>query len=86
MMMIRNKDSYYSEITSFEDLRLERTRLILKSRLLETRINMNLDGILEAFSLSTLALSLAKEYILPKIADILGLFSQNSEKDAESQS
>jgi hypothetical protein len=85
-MMIRNKDSYYSEITSFEDLRLERTRLILKSRLLETRINMNLDGILEAFSFSTLALSLAKEYILPKIADILGLFSQNSEKDAESQS
>jgi hypothetical protein len=82
--MIKNNNSAYPDIISFEDLQLERTRLILKSRLLETRINMNLAGIRETFSFPGLVLSLLKESLLPKIADILGFFSKNSKSDTES--
>jgi len=76
--MEKNKDSYYYEIDSYEDLHLEKTRLILKSRMLESRINMNLTGIRESFSFSGFALSLVKEFILQKIGDILGFLSKNS--------
>jgi hypothetical protein len=83
MIMKKISDSYYSGFASFEDFQLERTRLILKSRLLEARINMNFDGIREKFSFSGLVLSMAKEYILPKIADILGFLSAKPENDTE---
>jgi hypothetical protein len=83
-MMKKNNDSYYSELTSFEDLRLERTRLLLKSRLLETRISLNLEGIRETFSFSGLAFSIVKEFLFSKIGDIVGFFTKNSGKDAES--
>ncbi len=81
--MKRNNESYYSEIGSFEDLKAEKTRLLLRSKLLECRIDMNIEGIRETFSLSAIALSMAKEYILPKIADILGVFTKESAEEAE---
>jgi hypothetical protein len=83
-MMKKNSDSYYSELTSFEDLRLERTRLILKGRLLETRINMNFEGIRETFSLSGLVFTMIKEFFFSKIGDILDIFTKRSETEEES--
>ena len=83
-MMEKNNDSYYSELTSFEDLRLERTRLILKSRLLETRIRLNLEDIRETFSFSGLAFSIVKDFLISKIGHIVGLFANNSGNDTES--
>jgi hypothetical protein len=83
-MMKKNNDSYYSELTSFEDLRIERTRLILKSRLLETRININFEGILETFSFTGLVFSMIKDFFISKIGDILGIFTKKSEKEDES--
>ena len=83
-MMKKNNDSYYSELTSFEDLRLERTRLILKGRLLETRISLNSEGIRETFSLSGLVFSMVKEFFLSKIGDIVAIFKKKSENEDES--
>jgi hypothetical protein len=83
-MMKKNDDSYYSELTSFEDLRLERTRLILKSRLLETRISLNLEEIRQTFSFSGLAFSIVKEFFFSKIGNIVGFFTKNSTNDTES--
>ena len=83
-MMKKSNDSYYSELTSFEDLRLEKTRLILKSRLIETRISLNLEGIRESFSFSGIVFSLVKEFFFSKIGDIMGFFTKNSVSDTES--
>ncbi len=82
--MKKNNDSYYSELTSFEDLRLERTRLILKCRILETRININFEEIRETFSFSGLVFSRIKEFLFSKIGDILGFFTKKSENEDES--
>jgi hypothetical protein len=83
-MMKKNNDSYYSDLTSFEDFRLERTRLILKSRLIETRINLNFEGIRETFSLSGLVFSMLKELFFSKIGDILGILTKKSDNEDES--
>jgi hypothetical protein len=62
-MMKRNDDYHYSGITSFEDLRLERARLILKSKLIETKIKIDIIETRELFSVSAMVLSLARKYI-----------------------
>ena len=69
--MKRSKDHHYSEISSFEDLRLEKERLKLKSKLIEAKINMHFLLIRKTFSVSNLVLSLAREFVLPKISGIL---------------
>jgi hypothetical protein len=61
--MKRNDDYHYSGITSFEDLRLERARLILKSKLIETKIKIDIIETRELFSVSAMVLSLARKYI-----------------------
>ena len=83
-MMKRNNDSYYSELNSFEDLRLERTRLILKSRLIQTRININFEGIRENFSFAGLVFSMIKEFFFSKIGDILSIFTRKTKNEDES--
>jgi hypothetical protein len=68
--MKRISDQYYSGITNFEDFRLERQRLILKSKLIRAKIDMEIIMLREVFSVSNLILSFAKEFILPKITGI----------------
>ena len=68
--MKRNNDYHYSGIDSFEDLRLERARLILKGKLIETKIKIDVLQTKELFSVSALVLSLARKYI-PQ--DIFGI-------------
>jgi hypothetical protein len=72
-MMKKSNDHYYHGIVTFEDFRLEKERLILKSKLIEAKINMEIIMIREVFSVSNLVFSFAKEYILPKIS---GIFSE----------
>jgi hypothetical protein len=69
--MKRISDHPYSAIVSFEDFSLEKERLILKSRLIEARINMEIILIREVFSFSNVVLSFAKKFVLPKIEGIL---------------
>jgi len=68
--MKTNNDYHYSGIDSFEDLRLERARLILKSKLIGTKIKIDILQTRELFSVSALVLSLARKYI-PQ--DIFGI-------------
>ena len=57
-------------LTSFEDLRLERARLILKGKLIETKIQIDILQTKEVFSISALVLSLARKYIPQEIFGI----------------
>jgi hypothetical protein len=68
--MKKNNDYYYSGITSFEDLRLERSRLILKGKLIETKIQIDILQTKEVFSISALVLSLVRKYIPQQIFGI----------------
>lgn len=68
--MKKNNDYYYSGITSFEDLHTERARLILKSKLIETKIQIDILQTKEVFSISALVLSLVRKYIPQEIYGI----------------
>lgn len=65
--MKRNNDYHYSGITSFEDMRLERSRLILKSKLIETKIEIDIIQTKEVLSVSTLVLSFARKFVPKEI-------------------
>jgi hypothetical protein len=69
--MKTNNDYHYSGIDSFEDLRLERARLILKSKLIETKIRIDILETRELFSFSALLLSLARKFIPQDIVGII---------------
>ena len=69
--MKTNNDHHYHAIDSFEDYRIEKERLILKGKLIEARINMEVILIRHFFSVSNLVMSFAREFILPKISGIL---------------
>jgi len=81
-MMKRNNDHYYSGITSFEDIRLEKARLILKGKLISSKIDIDILLIKEGLSVSGLMLSMAGEFILPKISHIIGLWSKRAESES----
>jgi hypothetical protein len=81
--MKRINDHYYPGITSFEDFRLEKQRLILKSKLVEAKINMEIIIIREVFSVSGLVFSFAKEFILPKITGMFDDILNRANDDKE---
>jgi hypothetical protein len=66
--MKTNNDHPYHSITSFEDFHLEKERLILKGKLIEARINMEVILIRHFFSVSNLVMSFTREFILPKLS------------------
>ncbi len=69
---MNNTNQLYSGISSFEDFKLEKERLLLKAELIETRLSFNFEKIRNVFSVSSMMFSLAKEYIMPKITEFLG--------------
>jgi hypothetical protein len=69
--MKKNNDYHYTGIASFEDLRLERARLILKGRLIETKIQIDILQTKEIFSISALIFTLARKYIPQDIYGIV---------------
>jgi hypothetical protein len=81
--MKRINDHYYPGITNFEDFRLEKQRLILRSKLIEAKINMEIIMIREVFSISSLVFSFAKEFILPKITGMFEDILKRSDTDKE---
>jgi hypothetical protein len=70
--MKSDREYKYSEISSFEDLKAERERLIFRSRLLESRMSLTFLHIREMYSVSNLFIAYAKETVLPKISDFVG--------------
>lgn len=81
---MKNKDRYqFSEITSFEDFQLEKERLSLKRKLVETRLRLSYIQFSEALSISNMMLAAAKEFIFPKISDILeGLLKKAEDNES----
>jgi hypothetical protein len=72
MTMKKHNVHPYSEISSFEDFQIEKARLLLKKKLIETRLKFSFTLIRKLFSFSNLMIPLAKEYILPLISGFLG--------------
>ena len=79
--MKKNSGYYYSGITSFEDLNLERSRLILKSKLTEARISLDIIGLREKFAVTGLVAPLAKKLIFTGMGDILGILFRKGDKE-----
>jgi hypothetical protein len=79
---MKNKNLYqYSEISNFEDFRLEKERLMLKRKLIETSISLRYLHFREMFSVSNLLFSSAKEFIIAKISDLLDGLTKKVEND-----
>jgi hypothetical protein len=76
-----NHDSRYSEISSFEDFRLERERLIFRRRLIEAKLNLTYLQVSKILSVSSLFISMGKEIVLPWLSDLLGTLIKKIEKD-----
>lgn len=64
----------YSNITSFEDFDLEQERLMMKQKLIEARLSHSISKLGAIFSVTNVVFSLAKEFIYPKISNILSSF------------
>jgi hypothetical protein len=67
-------DHYYPGCDSLEDIRSEKARLILKGKILETRIKIDMADIRESFSLSALAGALVKKYLPWDLTDLINRF------------
>jgi len=74
--MKRNNEYLYSDISSFEDLRIEKEKLILKYKIINARIRLNVLSFRKMFSISNIILSIAKEFMFPGISDFLGDLSK----------
>jgi len=77
--MKNNQTSRFDEISSFEDFRLEIERHKLKRHLIEAKLNLNVARFTRFFSLSNLIISYAKEYLLPKLSDFIGILLKKTE-------
>lgn len=73
--MKRKDDHYYPGCESLADIRAEKTRLMLKGRILETRMSLDLAEVRESFSLSSLLASVARLIIPGDISSILNKFT-----------
>lgn len=83
--MKSNRKYNYEEISSFEDLRAERERLIFRSRLIESKLSLTYLHIREMYSVSNLFFSFAKESVFPKIADYLGELIRKAGKESDDE-
>jgi hypothetical protein len=82
--MKKNNDSRYSDISSFEDFRAEKERLIFRSKLNESKLNLDWLRVHDIFSVTGLILSVAKDTILPVISGFIGDLMKKSDKEADS--
>lgn len=86
MTMKNDYNNKYSEISSFEDFRFERARLKFKSKIIESKLKLTYMQVSNMFSISNLFNSLAKEVILPKISDFLGVLIRKVGNENHSKS
>ena len=84
---MRNNRIYdYSEITTFEDFRLERERLKLKRQIIEAKLNLEYLRIGRIFSFANLIVPFAKEYLLPKISGLIEILIGKIKIETEEKS
>jgi hypothetical protein len=82
--MKQDKKSNYPELSSFEDFRFESERLRLKLKLTEAKLDHSFAMLSREFSVSNILVALAKDYILPRVNDIIGNFlkTENNNESA----
>jgi hypothetical protein len=69
--MKKNKDYHFSGITSLEELRFEKARLMLKGRIMESKLKIDVLQIRESLSLYASVLSILKKFIRKDFAGLL---------------
>lgn len=69
--MAKNNTNKYHSVTSFKDIEREKEILLLRGKLVDTRISLDLLDLKRSISPSAIISSLAKEYLLPEIAALL---------------
>jgi len=83
---MKNKlDNKYSGISSFEDFRYEKEKLMFRSKLAEAKLNIAYLQVSRMFSVSNLLFSLFREAVLPKISGFLGARIKKSGKKDHSE-
>lgn len=84
-MMATSRNHKYSAISSFEDFRIEKERLLFREKLTEVKLNLSFNSIVRVFSFSTLFQTITREVILPKISQFLGIIISRSRKKPASE-
>jgi hypothetical protein len=79
-MTATSRNHKYSAISSFEDFRVEKERLLFREKLTEAKLNLNFSSIVRVLSFSSLFNTVSREIILPKISQILGIIISRLEK------
>jgi hypothetical protein len=74
--MKKNKDHHFSGIDSLEELRLEKARLMLKGRIMESKLKIDVLQIRETLSLTGFILAISRKFIRQDFTDLLGRFFQ----------
>jgi hypothetical protein len=73
----------FSEISSFEDFKAEKEHLRMKSMIIEAKLELSFLQVKRLFSVSNLLFSLAREVVLPKFADFIGVLTKKTDQEAE---
>ena len=81
--MKKHNDSHYSEISSFEDFRVESEMLKLRSKFIETKLSLSYQQVRKFFSVSNLFSNVARDFILPRISDFLNVLIGKAEKKTD---
>ncbi len=81
--MKENNYNKYSDISSFEDFRMERERLDLRSKLIEAEIEHNWQNVREMFSISANIFSLAKDVVFPRVSEYIASLFDRPDKESE---
>jgi hypothetical protein len=84
--MKRNNYNDYSDISSIEEIRFERTRLKLREKILESRISLDISELQRKISLVSVASSFARSFVLPKVSDLIASLLRRFEDEASSNS
>ena len=76
---MKNNVSYkYADISSFRDIKTEKERLKLKKSIAEAKFELRYMQFRETLSVTNMFMSLAREFIVPKVSDILSRLAKKS--------
>jgi hypothetical protein len=70
----------FSEISSFEDFKAEKEHLRMKSMIIEAKLELSFLQVKRLFSVSNLLFSVAREVVLPKLSDFIGVLTKKADK------
>ena len=75
----------YAGISSFRDIKAEKERLKLKKSIAEAKLELRYMQFRETLSVTNMFISLAREFVVPKISDIINRQAKKSGSDSPGQ-